>query len=254
MFDDLVGRTAVVTGGARGIGYALAEALAGQGVRVALADVAPTADSAERLAGSTGTATAGVQVDVTDPESVAAMVAQASERLGPVDICVNAAGIGPRLPALEMTLAEWNTTLAVNLTGTFLSCQAFARACVHEHRPGTIVNIASMSGRVVNVPQQQSAYNVSKAGVEALTSSLGVEWLPLGIRVNAISPGYILSEMTRAVVESEPELAAAWRSRIPAGDLGRPADLGALVVYLASSASSYLIGQSIVIDGGYTLV
>jgi NAD(P)-dependent dehydrogenase (short-subunit alcohol dehydrogenase family) len=251
VFDDLAGQVAVITGGARGLGYAIGESLTTCGVTVALVDVlSQVTDSAERL----GRGSVGVIADVTDPQQVGNLMPDVEAALGTPSILVNCAGIGPHQAALDLTLQQWQHVLDVNLTGTFLACQAFARSCVAARAPGAIVNIASMSGRIVNVPQQQSTYNVSKAGVEALTKSLAIEWLPLGIRVNAVSPGYLLTDMTRHVVETQPDLAAAWRSRIPAGDLGDPADIGSIVAYLASSASRYVVGQSIVVDGGYTIV
>jgi NAD(P)-dependent dehydrogenase (short-subunit alcohol dehydrogenase family) len=252
---DLAGQVAVVTGGARGLGYAVAETLADCGTSVALADLLPTVeDSAVRLAETSSAHTLGVPVDVTDPDGVAALIDQVTATLGPPTILVNAAGIGPHRAALDTTHDQWQQVLDVNLTGTFLACQAFARHCVRTGSGGRIVNIASMSAQIVNVPQAQSAYNVSKAGVEALTRSLAVEWLPLGIRVNAVSPGYVLTDMTRTVVETRPDLADVWLQRTPAGHLGDPSDIGPLVAYLASDASRFLVGQSVIIDGGYTIV
>ncbi len=136
----------------------------------------------------------------------------------------------------------------------WVTCQAFAKAAIAAELEATIVNISSMSGFVVNVPQQQAAYNTSKAAVSMLTKSLAVEWLPLGIRVNAIGPGYFASDMTRAFVESNPEMNADWMSRTLAGRMGEPDELGELVVYLASDRSRYVVGQTMIIDGGYMLV
>ena len=130
-----------------------------------------------------------------------------------------------------------------------------ARAGLHcSWHGGVIVNVSSMSARVVNLPQHQASYHASKAGVEMLTKALAVEWAPIGIRVNAIAPGYMLSEMTRQFTTANPELAERWRNMIPAGRMGEPVDLEALVVFLCSARSSYLMGQSIVIDGAYTAV
>ncbi len=254
-FTDLAGQVAVVTGGARGLGYAIAETLAESGVAVALADILPgVGDSAQALASAADVPTAGIKVNVTDPDSVAGLIRQVADELGSPTILVNAAGIGPRESALDSTLQQWQRVLDVNLNGTFITCQAFARHRRDAGSGGAIVNVASMSARVVNVPQQQTVYNVSKAGVEALTRSLAVEWLPLGIRVNAVSPGYVLTDMTRDVVDHDVELADEWRRRIPSGTLGDPTDIGPLVAYLASSASRYVVGQCVLIDGGYTIV
>lgn len=253
-FPDLSGRVAVVTGGARGIGYSLASALARQGVSVGLLDLLPDVDqSAKRLADETGVATASARVDVTDPASVDAAFAAVHERLGTPDILVTAAGITIWGDAAEVEPATWAKVIDVNLTGTFYSTQAFARPLLEQGREGSAILISSMSGRIVNIPQNQASYNASKAGVDQLGKSLAVEWAP-AIRVNAIAPGYILSDMTRQFTEANPELAAEWVSMIPAGRMGDPADLDGVVLLLASSASSYLTGQTLVIDGGYTAI
>ena len=249
------GRTAVVTGGARGLGFAIAEALAAHGADVALLDRLETVgSSAERLVDSRGVRAIGVTVDVTDQDSVTAAFASVSQQLAVPTVLVNAAGIALGGTALDTPLAEWKQVLDVNLTGTFLACQAFARQAIEAKLAATIVNISSMSGFIVNVPQEQAAYNVSKAGVAMLTKSLAVEWLPLGVRVNSIAPGYFASDMTRTVAEADPDMAAGWVSRIPAGRMGEPAELGDLAVYLASERSRYMVGQNVLIDGGYTII
>jgi len=249
------GRTAVVTGGARGLGFAMAEALAAHGADVALLDRLETVEaSAGRLVDSSGVRAVGVRVDVTDQDSVNRAFAAVGDQLGVPTVLINAAGIALGGKAINTRVAEWKQVLDVNLTGTFLTCQAFARGAVGAKLPATIVNISSMSGFIVNVPQEQAAYNVSKAGVAMLTKSLAVEWLPLGIRVNSIAPGYFASDMTRSVAEADPDMAAGWVSRIPAGRMGEPAELGDLAVYLASERSRYMVGQNVLIDGGYTIV
>ncbi|MEV8268682.1 SDR family oxidoreductase [Microbacterium sp. NPDC076911] len=253
-FPDLSGRVAVVTGGARGLGYSLASALARQSVSVALLDLLPEVhESATRLAAETGVATTAATVDVTDPESVNAAFVAVADTLGIADILITAAGITVWGDAAEVDRAEWSRVIDVNLNGTFFSTQAFARPLIAEGRTGSALLISSMSGRVVNVPQNQASYNSSKAAVDQLAKSLAVEWAP-AIRVNAIAPGYFLSDMTRQFTEANPELAAEWISRIPAGRMGEPGDLDGLASLLISSASSYVTGQSFVIDGGYTAI
>jgi sorbose reductase len=253
-FPDLAGRTAVVTGGARGIGYSLASALARQNVHVALLDLLPeVSDSADRLAREHGVRTASAVVDVTDAASVDAAFAKVHDALGVADILITAAGITIWGDSAEVEPATWRKVIDVNLTGTFYSTQAFARPLLAEGRDGSAILISSMSGRVVNVPQHQASYNASKAAVDQLTKSLAVEWAP-ALRVNAIAPGYILSDMTRQFTEANPDLAAQWVSAIPAGRMGDPSDLDGLMLLLASSASSYLTGQTLVIDGGYTAI
>jgi NAD(P)-dependent dehydrogenase (short-subunit alcohol dehydrogenase family) len=254
MLEDLDGQVAVVTGGARGIGFSLAAALARQGVHVALVDLLPTVtDSAETLAAA-GVRTLGLRADVTSEEALAAAFAEVDRELGSPTILVNAAGITVWEDSLEGTKASWSKVIEVNLTGTYLTCQAFGRRCRDAGHGGAIVNVSSMSATVVNIPQHQVSYHASKAGVDMVTKALAVEWAPLGIRVNAVAPGYILSDMTRQFTEANPELAERWRGLIPAGRMGEPADLDGLVVLLCSSAASYLTAQSVVIDGGYTAI
>lgn len=253
-FPDLEGRVAVVTGGARGIGYSLASALARQGASVALLDLLPEVEeSARRLADETGAMTAAATVDVTDSTSVETGFAAVREALGTADVLVTAAGITIWGDSAEVDQRTWTKVIDVNLNGTFFSTQCFARPLLAEGRVGSAILISSMSGRIVNLPQRQASYNSSKAAVDQLAKSLAVEWAPT-IRVNAIAPGYILSDMTRQFTESNPELAADWVSMIPAGRMGEPADLDGVVLLLASSASSYLTGQTLVIDGGYTAI
>jgi len=253
-FPDLAGRVAVVTGGARGLGYSLASALARQGASVALLDLLPEVEaSAARLAEETGVPTAWATVDVTDAGSVDTAFADARAALGTADILLTAAGITIWGDAADVEPAAWSRVIDINLSGTFYSAQSFARPLIAEGRSGSAVLVSSMSGRIVNVPQNQASYNSSKAAVDQLAKSLAVEWAP-AIRVNAIAPGYFLSDMTRQFTEANPDLAAEWVSRIPAGRMGEPTDLDGLVLLLASSSSSYLTGQTLVIDGGYTAI
>jgi NAD(P)-dependent dehydrogenase (short-subunit alcohol dehydrogenase family) len=251
VFDDLAGKVAVVSGGARGLGLSMARALARHGVRIGLLDLLEEVEpSAEAL----GVDAVGVRADVTSAESVAAAFARVEEVLGSPSLLVNAAGVTVWEDSLDVSPESWRRVIDINLTGTFLCCQALGRACRDGGHPGAIVNVSSMSGRVVNVPQHQTSYNASKAAVDQLTKSLAVEWADLGVRVNAIAPGYFLSDMTRQFTEANPELAERWRGMIPLGRMGEPQDLDGVVVFLCSDASSYLAGQSIVIDGAYTAV
>ncbi|WP_438354385.1 SDR family oxidoreductase [Microbacterium sp. CJ88] len=253
-FPDLAGRTAVVTGGARGLGYSLASALARQGAKVALLDLLPEVEaSAARLAEETGVATASATVDVTDATSVEAAFAQVRTKLGTADILITAAGITTWGDAADVDPAAWSRVIDINLSGTFYATQSFARPLIAAGRSGSAILVSSMSGFIVNVPQNQASYNASKAAVAHLATSLAVEWAP-AIRVNAIAPGYFLSDMTRQFTEANPDLAADWIARIPAGRMGEPEDLDGLVLLLASDSSSYLTGQTLVIDGGYTAI
>ena len=255
MFEDLTGQVAVVTGGARGLGLSMASALARQGVHVGLLDQLDLVhESANVLAREHGVRATAATADVTAADDVAAAFAHVAADLGSPRLLINAAGITVWEDSLDVSPESWRRVIDINLTGTFLCCQALGRACRAGGHGGAIVNVSSMSGRVVNVPQHQASYNASKAAVDQLTKSLAVEWAELGVRVNAVAPGYFLSDMTRQFTESNPELAAQWRGMIPVGRMGEPPDLDGLVTFLCSSASEYVVGQSIVIDGAYTAV
>ncbi|MFD5599237.1 SDR family oxidoreductase [Leucobacter sp. NPDC058333] len=252
-FEDLQGRTAVVTGGGRGLGFSLAEALAGQGVNVALLDVLPEVDAtAAQLAERFGVRAVGIHTDVTDPDQINAAFDRIVAEIGTPQVLLTAAGITLLEAAVDIDPAQWRRLQAINVDGTFFVAQVFARRLLAADLRGSAILVSSMSAKIVNVPQQQTAYNTSKAAVDHLTKSLAVEWARDGIRVNAIAPGYFLSDMTKQFTESNPELAAEWTSRIPIGRMGDPSDLHGLVAFLASDASSYVTAQSIVIDGGYT--
>jgi NAD(P)-dependent dehydrogenase (short-subunit alcohol dehydrogenase family) len=255
VFEDLAGKVAVVTGGARGLGFSMASALARQGANVGLVDLLEDVhESAERLAAEHGVDAVGATADVTSAEDVAEAFAGIASALGSPSLLINAAGITVWEDSLDVSPESWRRVIDINLTGTFLCCQALGRACRDGGHPGAIVNVSSMSGRVVNVPQHQTSYNASKAAVDQLTRSLAVEWADMGVRVNAVAPGYFLSDMTRQFTEANPELAERWRGMIPLGRMGEPPDLDGLVVLLCSDAASYLTGQSVVIDGAYTAV
>jgi len=255
MTGSLAGRTAVVTGSSRGLGHAIAEALGREGANLVLVDLLETVtDAASRLDAQLPGSVIAQRCDVTDADQVTETFDRAADALGTATILVNAAGIAWNEPALTVAPEQWRKVLDVNITGTFLPCQAFARKIADAGKTGSIVNVASMSGLVVNVPQPQAAYNASKAAVSMLTASLAIEWLPLGIRVNAIAPGYFASDMTKAVTAQQPEMVAEWIRRTPAGRMGRPEELGPLVTYLCGEHSNFVVGQTIVIDGGYTIV
>lgn len=255
--EPLLGRVAVVTGGARGLGYAMAEALAAAGADVALLDRLDTvANAADALQTATGRRCIGASVDVTSEASVASAFNTIDGRLGVADVLVNSAGITLGAPLLDTTASDWRRVLDVNITGTFITSREFAQRHIDAARdnPASVVNVSSMSAFAVNIPQTQAVYNTSKAAVSMFTKSAAIEWLPYGIRVNAIAPGYFASDMTRDFVAANPEMADEWVRRIPAGRMGEPEELGDLLVYLASERSSYVVGQSILIDGGYTSV
>lgn len=250
-FSDLTGKTAFVTGGARGIGKACALGLAECGADVAIVDLDLAV--AEETAGeirSLGRKSLAVQCDVTNPEGVDSMIGAIMEAWGRVDIACNNAGICINTPAVDMSYEEWRLVIDINLTGVFLTAQAAARV-MKKQGSGSIINTASMSGHIVNTPQPQCAYNASKAGVILLTKSLAVELAEVGVRVNSISPGYIGTEMTLAAPESWKN---HWNDLTPQSRMGRPEELVSAVVYLSSDSASFTTGSDMVIDGAFTCV
>ncbi|MCV7077274.1 SDR family oxidoreductase [Mycobacterium szulgai] len=246
---DLHGKTALITGASTGIGKKVAFAYVEAGAQVALAarHFDAVAAVAEEIAAAGGKALP-LSCDVTQQEQVTSMVDQVSAELGGVDIAVCNAGVVGVVPMLDMALEEFQRIQSTNVTGVFLTAQAAARAMVQQGRGGAIITTASMSGHIINIPQQVGHYCASKAAVIHLTKAMAVEFAPHRIRVNSVSPGYILTEL----VEPLTEYHALWEPKIPLGRIGRPEELTALYLYLASEASSYMTGSDIVIDGGYT--
>jgi NAD(P)-dependent dehydrogenase (short-subunit alcohol dehydrogenase family) len=190
-------------------------------------------------------------MDVTDSKGVAELADELVSRHGGVDILVNNAGIArSETPAETVTDEHWLNVIDVNLNGTFWCCRAFGRHML-ERRSGTIVNIGSMSGFIVNKPQEQSYYNASKAGVHHLTKSLAAEWASRGVRVNAVAPTYINTPLT-AFARSNQKMFQTWLDMTPMGRLGEVDEIASVVLFLASDASSLLTGSVVVADGGYT--
>jgi NAD(P)-dependent dehydrogenase (short-subunit alcohol dehydrogenase family) len=238
-------KVAVVTGGNRGIGMALARALGEAGARVAIA--ARDAARSEAVAGELGAL--AVVTDVTDAASVGAMLETVTAELGPVDVLVNNSGVCYHRPALEVPDDEWRSVWDVNVDGVW-HCSRVVGAQMIERGTGAIVNIGSISAQIVNRPQWQPAYNASKAAVHQLTKSLAAEWAPHGVRVNALAPGYIKTEMAPV---DDPHFKPRWVDDAAMQRYALPEELGPSVVYLASDASSFMTGSVLVIDGGYTL-
>jgi NAD(P)-dependent dehydrogenase (short-subunit alcohol dehydrogenase family) len=247
----LDGRTALVTGGGQGLGRGFAIALAQAGASVMIADIngdgaaATAAELSDR-----GLDVAAVRADVTDAESIAAMVSSTIERFGGLQIAINNAGINFNSAAEDTPISEWDATFDLNLRGLFLCCQAEGRHMIAAGY-GKIVNVASMSSVLVPHPQKQAVYNTSKAGVAHLTACLATEWAPYGVRVNAVSPGIVRTPLIESA-ELAP-LKDEWLTQIPMGRLAEVADIQAGVLYLASDASDYMIGHNLAIMGGQNL-
>jgi NAD(P)-dependent dehydrogenase (short-subunit alcohol dehydrogenase family) len=250
---DLNGKNVLATGGGRGLGKAMASALAEAGANIAIIDV--DRENAEQSADEIteiGVETTAVEADVTDEAEMEATVETVIDRLGSIDVLLNNAGVTSNAPAAEMSVEDWQRTIDVNLTGVFLCAKHVGRHMI-EQESGSIINISSMSGFVANYPQPQIGYNASKAGVIMVTRSLASEWAEHGIRVNSIAPGYMRTDLVDEVLEEDPEMEEIWLEYTPMGRLGQPEELGGIVVFLASEASSYMTGEVVAYDGGYTI-
>jgi NAD(P)-dependent dehydrogenase (short-subunit alcohol dehydrogenase family) len=245
---DLTGKLAVVVGGTTGIGRALTLGLAQAG-----ADVVPMARRAERVEEAAsavealGRRSLRVQCDVTDPPSLARAREAVLAAFGRVDVLVNSAGRTERVPTLEMADADWDLIIATNLTGTLHACRAFGPHMLERGR-GRIINIASLSS--FSALFETAAYNVSKAGVAALTKSLAVEWGPRGVNVNAIAPGVFRTALNERLLEST-ERSKELLLRTPLKRFGRVEELQGAAVYLSSDAASFVNGEVLVVDGGF---
>jgi len=247
---DLTGRVALVTGGSRGIGWAMAEALASAGARVGLVgrDAATLAPRVAALAGQGADADA-FPADVSDAAAAEAAVAACERRFGRLDILVNNAGINHRAPAAEFALADFERVLATNLTSCFVMARAAARGMA-ERGHGRIISTSSIMALMAR--PTISAYIAAKGGLSALTRALAVEFGGKGITVNAIAPGYIATEMTLPLQQT-PAFDEMVRTRTPVGRWGRTEDFAGVTVFLASEAAAFLTGQTIVVDGGMTV-
>ena len=249
----LNGNVAIVTGGARGLGKAMANALAQAGSNLVIADI--DLEEAQKTASELqkeGVEAIALQADVTQPEQIEQMINVIVEKFGKIDVLINNAGIALHVKLEDMDFHDWSKIMDVNLNSVFLMCKAVGKIMIKQQK-GSIINISSMSGIIVNTPQCQAAYNTSKAGVIMLTKSLAVEWAQHNIRVNTIAPGYMKTELTRPFFEGNSDMVKQWIDMTPMKRPGNPPELEGIAVYLASDASSFATGGVFVIDGGYSL-
>jgi gluconate 5-dehydrogenase len=250
----LDGKRALITGGSRGLGLAMARALAEAGADLVL--VGRELDSlqaAQRELAPFGRAVDLLKYDISTPDEAQRMCTDALGRFSPISILIsNVGGRRISIPTEELPLEDWQRILDLNLTSAFLCCKLLGGAMV-QRRSGTIINVASISGMVVNKGIHGRTYETSKAALIAFTKTLAVDWAPYQVRVNAIAPGGFLTDPNRRWFREKPELKATFEGMVPMGRLGEPDEIGPLALYLASDASSYMTGSAVVIDGGYTL-
>lgn len=249
---DLTGKVAVVTGAGSGLGVAFAEALSAAGATVVCTgrrreNIERTAEALKQAGGEAAT----VVADVSNEESVKQLMKTASDLYGSVDILVNNAGVATVAEPEAMSLGDWQRVIDVNLTGVFLCAREAARTMIAQGHGGHIINIASILGACASEPAAATSYAAAKGGVVNLTRDLAVHWAKYGILVNAIGPAYFPSEMTQGIFGS-PELVAEIERRTPLGRTGCPDELKGPIVFLASGASSYVTGQTLYVDGGWT--
>lgn len=249
----LDGKVAIVTGGAMGLGKAMATALAQAGANIVIADIneAVADNTAKEISETENVEAIALKVDVTNPDAVNQMVEEVTKQFNKIDILVNNAGMTINAKAEEMSFEDWNKVINLNLNGIFLVAQSVGRVMIKQGY-GSIINTSSMSGLIANKPQEQCSYNASKAGVIMLTKSLAMEWSKYNVKVNTIAPGYMKTELTKPFFDQGGAMIEDWMGFTPMGRPGTPNELGGIVVYLASDASSFAQGSIFTIDGGYT--
>ena len=239
---------ALVTGATRGIGLGIAKALLDAGAHVIMSSRQPKPDVVQALKDAGGKVDY-LQADVSKPAEVQKLVKDATAITGRLDILVNNAGVAQHGETHDFTEANYRRLMDINIDSVFYACQA-ALEPMRKQKGGVILNIGSISGYISNIPQPQAAYNASKAAVHMLTKSIASDYAGEGIRVNAIAPGYIDTDMTSGGF-ARPDWAPVWKQMTPMPKVGTPEDIGAAALYLFSPASGYVTGEVLVIDGGY---
>ena len=246
----LDGKKAIVTGAGRGLGRDIAIGLAEAGADVAVIDrlvkeVEETAAEIQKV----GRDSIAIEGDVTNEESVRNTIKKVIDKFGKIDILVNNAGICNWIPAEDMEFDAWKQVMDVNLNGVFLYCKWVGKEMIKQ-KTGSIINVASMSAYIVNIPQKQCHYNSSKAAVVHLTKCLALEWAPYNVRVNVVCPGFMMTPLLKL---ADKKILDQWTSLTPQKRIPDPSELKGIFVFLASDAASYFTGSSIIADGGYTI-
>ena len=245
-FDDKI---VIVTGGAQGTGAAICRSFAAAGATVVVSDL--DGDRAGELAGPLGAGSIGIETDVADPDACEALIERAFAEFGRVDVLVNCAGIFARIPAVEMTNHDWTHMFDVCVHGAFYCSRALATRLIENETPGAIVNISSTAS--THSAPGVSAYSAAKAAMSSLTRSLGVEWAPSGIRVNAVAPGHVnVDRLHQAAAKGFMDLDAVARS-IPAGRMAEPEEVAEAVMFLAGPRSGFITSQVLFVDGGFSV-
>ncbi|MGL5695234.1 MAG: glucose 1-dehydrogenase [Peptostreptococcaceae bacterium] len=249
---SLVGKNAIVTGGSRGIGRSYCNYLAKSGANIIVVGTNFEAANiaAQEIKDEYNVKTIAIACNVSNKDDVFSMFEKAEEEFGDIHVVINNAGIAEIESVENMSYESYKKVMDVNLDGVFLCAQAAGKLMLKRKIKGSIINIGSMSAHIINIPQQISVYEASKAAVVHLTKAMAVEWAKYGIRVNSISPGYVLTELVAQMKDMHP----IWTEKIPMGRMAKPEEIAPLAVYLASDASSYVTGSDIIIDGGYTCI
>jgi len=248
---DVKGWNAIITGGNRGIGLTIAKTLASLGVNIVIVDLDERKDIIEKLE-QCGVRALSIPADVSVKRCVDKMVKEVLKELGRIDILVNNAGIAIRKLTLDMTEEDWDRTISINLKGVFLCSQTVVREGMMKRRRGKIINVSSVLS-LVGLADGRSAYGASKAGVSQLTKAMALEWASYNINVNAIAPGSVKTAMNKEYFEKNPEVIQRFIDKIPLARIAKPEDLIGAVIFLASPASNYITGQTIFVDGGWTI-
>lgn len=248
---DLSGRIAIVTGGNQGIGLALSRGLANAGANIVIANRRPAeGQAAAESLKKEGLNVVAIPTDVRDESSIANLASKVISDFGTIDILVNNAGVNIRKPAKDISREDWDYVMDINLRGVFFCCQIIGREMVRK-RKGKIINISSEASQ--NAILDQSVYCSSKAGVSHLTQCLALEWAKYNINVNAIGPGLTITPLNEKYLKEHPKMFKKWMEAIPIGRVGDTSDYVGAVIFLASEASNFITGQTILVDGGTTL-